>query len=403
MKLFAWLKTLGHPGDTLPGGSYVPLLTSSGEESGAIVVHSLETRDLVLRALESDFLDTQCVHDGYISSFLWDQLSGAAGIINASVQSGQLLQIIGKPELLEGIKQGALSILRDSGGSMTGTVVSEASKKIAGQLRFSPASCAPVVAPLAAWQVLHAIAGVAHLQKINARLDSLQRSIERLTFRLQAQTLGQVAAAVATLEELNLQFKTTGTFSQDMVVRLAIADRDIQAALSEQRFLVQRFTELGGRIIRQTDGKDGAVKANQILKEESPEFLLDAKILTAAAKASLLSSQAWLRHDLEHNPRNVAHRLRDLDEEMEQMHTLFDPLTIIDELDQHAKGCIEELNWFRRNLFNRSLAKEIRNGRNTSAPAPQPVRGQLGAPTVLVWKGQNNIIQSVVVEVCVES
>lgn len=403
MKLFAWLKTLGHPGDTLPSDSYVPLLTSSGEESGAIVVHSQQTRDLVLRALESDSLDTQCVHDGHISSFLWDQLSGSAGIINASVQSGQLLQIVGRPELLEGIKQGAMNILRDSGGLMTGTVVSETSMKIAGQLRFSPASCAPVVAPLAVWQVLHAIAGVAHLQKINARLDSLQRGIERLTFRLQAQTLGQIAAAVATLEELNIQFKTTGTFSQDMVVRLALADRDIQTALSEQRLLVQRFTELGGRILRQTDGKDGAVKANQILKEEASEFLLDAKILTAAAKASLLSSQSWLRHDLEHNPRHVAHRLRDLNEELEQMHTLFDPLTIVDELDQHAKDCIEELNWFSRNLFNRSLAKEIKNRPGFSSPSPQSVKDDVGAPTVLVWKGQNNMIQSVVVEASVES
>jgi hypothetical protein len=257
------------------------------------------------------------------------------------------------------------------------------------------------MAPIVAWQILHAVAGVSQLQKINARLDSLQRGIERLTFRQQARTLGQLAAAVATLEDLSEQFRASGSFSNDMIVRLALADRDIQSALAEQRFLVQRFEELASRLVRDTSGKEGAVKANQILKEEATEFLLDAKILTTASKASLLSSQAWLRHDLEHNPRNVGRRLKDLEQEIEEARDIVNPLMALDELAGHAKKCIEEMNWFQKRIFNRSLAKEI-HMRTSATEAPIEVDNVANSPNVLVWKGSNNSIRSVIIESTVD-
>jgi hypothetical protein len=399
MRLISWLKGLSQNSEVLEGGTYVPMLTDSGEESGAVLIHTNATRDLILSAIESPSLDLPRAHDGSVGSFLWDQVAGGAATLNATIQSGQLLQIVGSPELLQGVKSGAMKILQHSAdGSLMSTVSNSLSGKFAGHIGFAPASCAPIVAPLAAWQILHAVAGVSQLRKINARLDSLQRGIERLSFRFQAKTLGEISAAVATLEDLNHQLKITGTFSQDMLFRLALADRDIQAAFSEQQLLVQRFTQAGDRIQRDAKAKDAAVQINALLKEEAPEFLLDAKILTAAARASVLSGQAWLRHDLEHNPRNTANRLRSLQSEMEDLQTLIDPLSTVNELDSYAKDCIAELNWFSRKVFNRGLTKEV-TGRAIPKPAKADTAQDHPVPTVLVWKGQGEQLRSVICEV----
>jgi len=186
-----------------------------------------------------------------------------------------------------------------------------------------------------------------------------------------------------------------------MIAHLALADRDIQSALAEQRFLVQRFGELASRLAGDTSGKEGAVKANQILKEEATEFLLDAKILTTASKAFLLSSQAWVRHDLEHNPRNVARRFKDLEQEIEGARDIVNPLMALDELTGHAKKCIEERNWFQKRIFNRGLVKEV-HMRTSATETPIEVDHVVSSPKVLVWKGSNNSIRSVVIESTVD-
>jgi prefoldin subunit 5 len=396
MRLISWLKGLSQSSEVIEGGTYVPMLTDTGEENGGVLIHTAASRDLILSSIELPSLELPRMHDGGVGSFLWDQVAGGAATLNATVQSGQLLQIVGSPELMQGIKTGAMKILQHtSDGSLMSTVSNAFSGKMAGHIGFAPASCAPIVAPLAAWQILHAVAGVSQLRKINARLDSLQRGIERLSFRLQAKTLGEISAAVATLEDLNYQLKITGTFSQDMVFRLALADRDIQAAFSEQQLLIQRFTQAAGRIQRDAKAKDGAVQLNALLKEEAPDFLLDAKILTAAARASVLSGQAWLRHDLEHNPRNTANRLRSLQSEMEELQTLIDPLSTVNELDAYAKDCIAELNWFSRKVFNRGLAKEV-TARTIPKEKNPPKQIEQSVPTVLVWKGQGEQIKSVI-------
>ena len=182
-----------------------------------------------------------------------------------------------------------------------------------------------------------------------------------------------------------------------MLIRLALADRDVQSSLAEQRFLVQRFEQLSSQVTESARGKHGAVSANQLLKAEAAEFLIDARILTTASKASLLSTQAWLRHDLEHNSANVPRRLKDLETELWNAMEVVEPLTLIHELDEHAKQCVEEMNWCDRHLFSRGLANEVRGRRIQGNEEQRPLDAP-PAPSVLIWKGRENRIQSVVVD-----
>lgn len=194
-------------------------------------------------------------------------------------------------------------------------MVQSGNRVIAGQLGFLPASATPVLAPLIAWQILHAVAGVQQLARVNARLDRLQRGLDRLTIRHQARSVAQLVTAIDTLHELSEQFQVTGSYTNDMVVRLSLADRDVRATMAEQQFLVNRFKELSQQA-KKEKGKKGALNANMLIKEEVSEFIVDAKILTTASRASLLTAQAWLSHDLEHCPHNVPGRLSALKSEL---------------------------------------------------------------------------------------
>jgi len=385
--------------ERLPPSSFIHLLTEKGDDGGVILVHSDETRDILIRRLTFQSTTDVTLHEGTISPYFADQLGAASGLINAAIQSGQLLQIIGSPQIAAGLQTGSLTIMR-SAGQMTGTVVSNATQKIAGQLRFGPANITEIVGPLAVWQILNAVASVQHLQRIDTKLESIQRGIDRLTFRIQAKTYGQLMSAVATLEEISKQHTVTGTFSQDMIIKLALAERDIRSALVEQQLLMQRFGNIKDQILRKTNGKLGAFKANQILKEETDEFLVDAKLLTAAFRASILASEAWIRHDLEHNPRHVSMRLHDLNKEMDAIIDAISPLGMLEELQRHAVDCLAEMNWFSRNIFNRQLKSEIES--RISQSEPEQIQPNAGIPSVIVWKDHDNVTKSVVIEVAVE-
>ncbi|NWF76407.1 MAG: hypothetical protein HXY53_07565 [Nitrospirae bacterium] len=402
MRILDWLREMvsGNP-ERLPAKSFIPLLTDGGEERGAILVHSDETRDILVN--EFTFQPTADVapHGGNISSYFADQLGATAGLVNTAIQSRQLLQVVGSPQVLAGLKDGSLTVMR-SAGQMTGTVVSNATQKIAGQLRFTPANIGGIIVPLAIWQILNAIAGVTHLQRINAKLETLQMGIERLAIRLQAKTYGKLISAVAILEELLKQCAITGTFSPDMTVKLALAERDIRSALAEQQLLVQRFDDISKQILKEARGKQGAFRCNQLLKEESSEFLMNAKLLTAASRAYLLAAEVWIRHDLEHNPRYVSMRLRDLERKMDTINNTVSPLGILEELQERAIDCLEEMNWFSRNIFNRGLKNDIKSRTFQQNGDREETHQNTGVPSVVIWKDQNNQTKSVVIDVALE-
>lgn len=421
MRVIDWLRKLSSgASERLPAGSYIHLLTEEGNEGGVILVHSDETRDVLIREF-AQFTADVTPHRGTISPYFVDLLGSASGLINAAIQSGQLLQIVGTPQILAGIREGSFSIMR-SAGQMTGTVVSNDTLKIVGQLRFEPANVAGIVGPLFAWQILNAVAGVYHLQRIDTKLEALQRGLDRLEFRLQAKTYGQLMSAINTLQELSEQRAVTGTFTPDMTIKLALAERDIRSTLVEQQLLMRRFDDISNKI-REVTGGRGADAANQFLKEEADEFLMDAKLLTVASRASILVSEAWIQHDLEHNPRHVSMRLRDLEREMNAIRNTVSPLeklkklqehamvnrpdgfvAVLSEklkdLQEHATKCLAEMDRFSKNIFNRQVAGEIESPETRSES--EEVQQNTGIPSVLIWKDHNNVKKSVVIDVAVE-
>ncbi len=392
----------------LPSGSFIPLLDKEdGKERGVIVVHGDSTRDILLREILSHPSPGVGPHGGTISPYFTDQLVSTSSVLNSALQSRQLLQVVGSPQILAGLKDGSLSVMR-SAGQMTGNAINTSTHKLAGQLRFAPANMGRIVGPLAVWQIINAAAGVTHLQKINAKLDALQREMERLTIRLQAKTYGQIVAAIEILQDLSNQHAIIGTFSSDMTMRLAVAEHAIRTSFAEQRLLKQRFHNQAKRVVEGAKKKAGAYEINTILKEETSEFFADAKLLAVSSQASLLVAEARIRHDLEHCPQYVADRLQNLEREriVSEAYKTVSSLEILEELHEKAKECLNDLNWFSKKIWNRKLRKEVATyelpTEETSGESTWDTIQETKAPSFLVWKDDRHQTRSVLIDAEIE-
>lgn len=371
----------------LQPNQYIELMDPSGNMQGALLIHDSKTKDELLKYFKNSRENNLLGHNGYISDAIVDKIGCTSSIISSAIQSGHLMQIVGTPNLIEGLKTGTMSLL-STGESFTGSVISKTTNQIVGQLRFAPADVAPIIAPMAVWQVINAIAGVQQLAKINLRLDTIQRTVDSIVFRMQANVYGRLCAVIASLSEIDKQYRTIGYFSDDMSFRLAIATSEIQTVFFEQGFLIKRFTEKSKSILENTKKKEGAYSANQLLKEEEQTFLIDASIYIAAARAALLASKSWILHDLNKVPEYVTNRNISIRQEIKNLEESFKVLSIIDELKEHSLKCLDEMSWFSKNLFNRTLKKEITERTNNNNLKEQDEMDKI-EPSILIWKSED--------------
>jgi hypothetical protein len=373
---------------------YIQLTDDNENMSGALLMHDNDTKNKLIKYFRSSQDNNLSGHNGHISDTIIDKLGAAGSIVASGLQAGNLMQIVGTPALMEGIKTGTYAMMSTAVGT-TGTVVSSTTGQIVGQLRFQPANIAPILAPMAIWQIMNAIAGAHQLAKINARLDSLQRSIENIIFRFQANAYGRLFGAITSLNEIDKQFQTIGYFTDDMSVRLAIATQEIHIVFHEHKVLIDRFTEKSQNIIDSTEKKIGATYANTLLKEECPNFLIDANIYTNAAKAAFLSSKLWLMHDLHKVPEYVSYRNETIKNEVQQVENTLRVFSVIEELKEHSEKCLYEMDWFSRNIFNRELRNEIQSREEEKHSEIENIDKDETEPTLLIYKDDNQKINCI--------
>ncbi|MCF7840592.1 MAG: hypothetical protein K9N22_07430 [Candidatus Marinimicrobia bacterium] len=128
---------------------------------------------------------------------------------------------------------------------------------------------------------------------------------------------------------------------------------------------------------------------------------MDAKILTSASKASLLSSHAWLNHDLERNPFNVSKRMGDIKTEMKSILNIVEPLEYVNELTDHAKICVQEMNWFEKHIFSSKLRKNVEKLEKVDRPEQNDNQNRPFS-SVLIWKTEKDKIETKIIECEIE-
>ena len=343
--------------EIVPSAEWVEMKAPNDDSSAVLVRHSQEQSELIRKHFEEFQLTNATLwHGGNLGPAIADQLASASNIVASGLQAGQVFEVIGTPQLVEGLKMGTHVLMQTAEGSL-GTVVSSAGGRIAGQLRFAPASMAPVLAPVLAWQVLHGIAGTSQLRKINLRLDSMQRKLETIVARSEAGVLGEILNAIHTLDDILAERENTGTFTRDMETRLVWVEKTIGSFFERNRSLVELFQSKASEV-HSLGGKTGAVRATNLLQEEGRQAMHDMEILVALVAADLRIKEARVYHAMEHNPADIQRRLDNTKVKAGEYRELLENLPSVEGLESHAQECVEEMSWWERQVSARGVKKE---------------------------------------------
>lgn len=390
MQIVAWLRKLtGIPTSSaqpMPEGTYCIVQTENSDAVGAVLCHSREAREQFLVGLASAQASGRCGHDGALSISIVDQLGPAASSVWASVQAGSLVQIVGDP------LQGGTREFIQVGREFIGTIRNVGAKDIVAQAHFKYASCAPIIAPAVAFQVIHVLAGVQQMRSIDRRLAHLQRIMEEMIFRQQAAVSGRLLAAIECLNDLEDEYIAIGHFSNDMTTRLIFAERDVRTVVAEQQAVIQRFSMNSQVLLSATKGSKSLVEADQFLHENGDSYLRDAAISVSAARAEFMVSRAWIAHDLEHVPEYVDKRTVRANQALDACSQAVHNLDAVDRLREHAAECVEKMGSIRKLMYRKVVARTL--DYHGHRAEPDVVEDAL-TPSCLVWKNPNGSISAV--------
>jgi len=180
-----------------------------------------EIQQRILEKMNKEYLST--------GKFVKDQISvspkimsslmlsgGAAGTAASAKMSSSMFMTFADPAKLMKLKSGGFisPIIGPNG-------------KIAEQAAFFPvASSLPIVAPLMAMQTLSSVVMLQRFAAIDKKLDAIQGSIDKMLARQEITKIAELFASVHIVDEIYMQYGQTGHFSIDMLIRLALAERD---------------------------------------------------------------------------------------------------------------------------------------------------------------------------------
>ncbi|UOR00393.1 hypothetical protein MUN77_09430 [Leucobacter allii] len=123
-------------------------------------------------------------------------------------------------------------------GSGVGSAVMGAGGIIAQAPFLAVASSLPVVAPVLAIQALNTAVMMQQFKQVDQKLDTIKSTLDKAIARIEATHAGELLAASRIVDDVYLQYSIEGSFSHDMLVRLALAERDVRALAARFRQLV---------------------------------------------------------------------------------------------------------------------------------------------------------------------
>ena len=187
-----------------------------------------EIQQRILDRLNMEYLSTgKFVKDQMsVSPKVWSSLvlsGGAVGTAASASTSSALFMATANPATLMNLGPGVGSAVMGATG-------------IVAQAPFIPVASAliPVVAPLMAVQALNSVVMLQQFNAMDKKLDAIKGSIDNILARQEATKVAELFAAVYMVDEIYLQYGQTGRFSTDMLIRLALAERD--AAILSRRY-----------------------------------------------------------------------------------------------------------------------------------------------------------------------
>jgi hypothetical protein len=324
--------------------SFTELQDSSGNTVGALLHYSPEQSQQLIDHFHGLSLHSpNAWHKGKLNSAVVDQLGVTSVVVASGLNAGQLFRVIGPPEAVAGLANGTHKLVQ-SGGSL-GTVRDLATGRFAHQLRFDQTSVMPILAPIVAYQVLHAIVGTHQLNQINQRLAHMEQILEELHVRQEAAILGEIYYAINVLDDIESERMHTGVFTADASNRLALVEKNILAILERNRLLVERFRDKT-KNARSQRGRQGARSAAELLKSSGKQAVHDMQCLIGLIAADLKLEQMLLLQAMQNNPSDVGRRQERIHSKMQRHEQDITNLPSVKELERHANACLKAMQWW---------------------------------------------------------
>lgn len=249
-----------------------------------------ELRDLMLSSLREGFLTT----GSYAPDAKAVSTQSAMSIAVAGSGAGlTALSAHLAPTLFVATADPATLMRLGSGGY--GAAVMGA-KGITAHAGFIPVSSSlPVVAPLMAMQALNTAVMMQQFKLVDQKLDAIKHTLDRVLAGMEATHSGQLLATSLIVDDIYRQYELDGAFSQDMLVRLALAERDAKGLAARSRQLVE------GRNGTDVEDPKDVEQANY-----------DAHSAMLASFVDLRISYLRVCVDMQENPKSVSSSMENL-------------------------------------------------------------------------------------------
>lgn len=228
---------MDRPTGTGPHQVQVKQLGAEGPEL-AVFEFQGELRDLMVSSLHEGYLATgSYVADARaVSSQGAKSMAFAGAAAGATALSGAFSESLfiatADPSTLMKIGDGVGSAVMGVNG-------------ISGQAAFVPiASSLPIVAPILAMQTLNAAVMMQQFQEVDRKLDAIKNTLDKAIARTEATHAGELLAASAVVDDIYRQYELEGQFSQDMLMRLSLAERDVRSLAVRFGHLVEASGEM---------------------------------------------------------------------------------------------------------------------------------------------------------------
>lgn len=315
---------------TTPEDVTVRRFDAEGSEM-AVFEFQGELRDLILSNLRNGYLATgSYVKDAKAVSpqgVLSMAVAGAAtvGTVLSASLSSTLFMATANPATLMTLGAGVGSAVMGVNG-------------IVAQAPFvAVASSLPVVAPLMAMQAFTTAIILQQFKRVDQKLDAIKGTLNKAIARSEATHAGELLAASGIVDEVYRQYEQAGSFSNDMLIRLAFAEHDARRLAERFRFLVDAHA------IAEVDDIADVQRANYDAHSAMLGSFLDLRI-------------AYLRVcvDMQENPKSLESSVEQLKDKISAGAEFWQLLVNRSETLRNAISEREELlndmNWVERSL-----------------------------------------------------
>ncbi|WP_439592018.1 hypothetical protein [Microbacterium sp.] len=358
-------------------------------------------RDLIVANLREGFLTT----GSYIPGARAVSLQGAMsiGVASAAAAATGLSAAFSSTLFMATANPATLMTI----GNGVGSAVMGASGIVAQAPFIAVASSLPVVAPILAIQALNTAVMMQQFKQVDRKLDKIKHTLDLALARIEATHAGELLSASRIVDDVYRQYGFDGAFSNDMLVRLALAERDVRALAARFRQLVEARESTNFEDLREIQ------QANFDAHSAMLGSFLELRI-------------AYLRVcvDMQENPKSVESSLEilkaSIDDGLEFWQYLLERSRGLKDGIRGIESKLQDMNWAQRNLpaflggegvsAERALAKlnaaytatmesereimsefhslvEAAKSTRSSLEAPAPAKGG-DSPTLVYWKDE---------------